>query len=380
MNYAAVRPTTTTSNLQGLRSRPILLPISFLAYVVSLLPTLTLAASFDNYHVSGTLGSGGAELAIWNNLNNEPTDPNYHAWTLAAGGDGSYTSSKPLPAPVDAPGDARYGDIAVNDILIQFQQAPVFPNGTVNSSGWVSIPPSGPVSPANVFAFHLQTEKNIDSTISNTGPSTSMRASGWWNFSGVSSTNPLYYVVEYRYRATVGGLPDGAYYYVNDYAYFPGGFRNGDKGPRLDPCLGAPNPWGFGAMTVYNGEYLANGTSAGQLSSGEFGWSFLPHAYFNNPGTITVVGDIRMAFSDTPFTSIPVAGGRFSNWSYSSSTGFSFSFSDGTIGQPYRIQSSTSLTDGSWTDFTNFTYTGSVVFNDVSSAGTTNRFYRAVTP
>lgn len=82
---------------------------------------------------------------------------------------------------MDAPGDARYGDVAVNDILIQFQQAPVFPNGTMNSSGWASIPPSGPVSPANVFAFHLQTEKNIGSTIFNTAPSTSMRASGWWN-------------------------------------------------------------------------------------------------------------------------------------------------------------------------------------------------------
>ena len=50
------------------------------------------------------------------------------------------------------------------------------------------------------------------------------------------------------------------------------------------------------------------------------------------------------------------------------------------MGQPYRIQVSSSPANGSWTDFTNFTCTGAVVMNEVSAAGTTNRFYRAITP
>jgi hypothetical protein len=75
-----------------------------------------------------------------------------------------------------------------------------------------------------------------------------------------------------------------------------------------------------------------------------------------------------------------VTGGRFDNLAYSPATEFSCTFSDGTLGQPYRIQTSPSLAAGSWTDFTNFTYTGLIVITDTSPVTTSNKFYRAVTP
>ena len=75
-----------------------------------------------------------------------------------------------------------------------------------------------------------------------------------------------------------------------------------------------------------------------------------------------------------------LAPGRFSDPAYSSVTGFSCTFSDATLGQPYRIQTSPSLAAGSWPDLTNFTYTGPTVITDASAVSTTNTFYRAVTP
>ncbi len=77
---------------------------------------------------------------------------------------------------------------------------------------------------------------------------------------------------------------------------------------------------------------------------------------------------------------ISAARGRFSNLIYSPATGFSSTFSDGTVGQPYRIQTSPSLAVGPWTDLTNFIYAGPVVITDASAVSTTNTFYRAVTP
>ena len=71
--------------------------------------------------------------------------------------------------------------------------------------------------------------------------------------------------------------------------------------------------------------------------------------------------------------------GRFTNLVHSTNTGFSCTFLDATIGQPYRIQTSPSLAAGSWTDFTNFTYTAPIAIT-VPIAGNTNRFFRAITP
>ena len=77
---------------------------------------------------------------------------------------------------------------------------------------------------------------------------------------------------------------------------------------------------------------------------------------------------------------IPSNPGRFSNLSYSPETGFSFIFRDATLGQPYRIQRSPSMAEGSWVDWQSFNYLGPVGFSDLGGLETTNRFYRAVTP
>jgi hypothetical protein len=54
--------------------------------------------------------------------------------------------------------------------------------------------------------------------------------------------------------------------------------------------------------------------------------------------------------------------------------------SDATIGQPSHIQRSPSLTAGSWTDLTNFTYAGPIVVSDPSAATGSKIFYRAIIP
>jgi hypothetical protein len=72
--------------------------------------------------------------------------------------------------------------------------------------------------------------------------------------------------------------------------------------------------------------------------------------------------------------------GRFSNYSYSPVMGLSFLFRDGTVGQSYRIQTSTALAAGSWVDWQSFTYTGPVGFLDFNATGAERRFYRAVSP
>ena len=75
-----------------------------------------------------------------------------------------------------------------------------------------------------------------------------------------------------------------------------------------------------------------------------------------------------------------VNGGRFSEMVFSRFTGLSCTFSDATIGQPYYIRTSPSLEVGSWTDLTNFTYTGPVQVLDASAVATPQKLYRAVTP
>jgi hypothetical protein len=75
-----------------------------------------------------------------------------------------------------------------------------------------------------------------------------------------------------------------------------------------------------------------------------------------------------------------IAGGEFGSPAFSPLTGFRCIFRDATPGYPYRIQGSPSLVPGSWTDFTNFTYTGPTVITDISPAAVPKKFYRAVTP
>jgi hypothetical protein len=77
---------------------------------------------------------------------------------------------------------------------------------------------------------------------------------------------------------------------------------------------------------------------------------------------------------------VPPNPGRFAHPSYSPDTGLSFIFRDATLGQHYRIQTSPSLADGSWTDWQSFTYTGPVGLMDVGATDAERRFYRAVSP
>ncbi len=94
-------------------------------------------------------------------------------------------------------------------------------------------------------------------------------------------------------------------------------------------------------------------------------------------GWFTTAGN--KASANIAKANIGAARGRFSNMIHSPATGFSCTFLDGSVGQPYRIQTSPSLAAGPWTDFTNFTYTVPVVIN-VPAAAATNQFFRAITP
>ena len=76
---------------------------------------------------------------------------------------------------------------------------------------------------------------------------------------------------------------------------------------------------------------------------------------------------------------VPPSPGRFTKLSYEPETGFSFIFREGTVGKSYRIQVSPSL-EGGWVDWTSFNYTAPRLFTDLEAVGTSNRFYRAVSP
>ncbi len=77
---------------------------------------------------------------------------------------------------------------------------------------------------------------------------------------------------------------------------------------------------------------------------------------------------------------VPPNGGRLTNLAYSPESGFSFIFRDGTVGQSYRIQRSSSLAEGSWADWQSFTCDGPTGFMDVGATGADRRFYRVVHP
>jgi hypothetical protein len=72
--------------------------------------------------------------------------------------------------------------------------------------------------------------------------------------------------------------------------------------------------------------------------------------------------------------------GLIGNPVYSPLTGFSCTFSEGTVGQAYHIQTSPSLAAGTWADLTNFTYSVPIVIIDSSSQATPMKFYRAASP
>jgi hypothetical protein len=82
------------------------------------------------------------------------------------------------------------------------------------------------------------------------------------------------------------------------------------------------------------------------------------------------------------YTSIgaPVSGGTLGSLQYSAGTGAIFSFTGGTVGQPYRIQYSTNLLSTNWTTITNLTYTSPLIITNSDAPNSPPRFYRAITP
>jgi hypothetical protein len=101
-------------------------------------------------------------------------------------------------------------------------------------------------------------------------------------------------------------------------------------------------------------------------------------------GHLFVGGDFYYAGTNlSPYiaqANIGATPGRFGGLSYSPITGFRCTFSNATVGYPYRIQTSPSLAVGGWADFTNFNYTGPRVITDSSGVPGPKKFYRAVTP
>jgi hypothetical protein len=97
-------------------------------------------------------------------------------------------------------------------------------------------------------------------------------------------------------------------------------------------------------------------------------------------GSFSLAGTNLSPFIAQANIGADVSGGQFGSLVYSPGTGFGCTFSDATIGQPYHIQISPSLAAGSWTDFTNFTYTGPLVIRDPSAAAGPKKYYRAVSP
>jgi hypothetical protein len=77
---------------------------------------------------------------------------------------------------------------------------------------------------------------------------------------------------------------------------------------------------------------------------------------------------------------VPPNPGRFTSLVNSPTMGFSFIFRDATIGLPVRIQRSSSLAEGSWSNWQSFTYTEPVMFTDLGATDQERRFYRAVSP
>ncbi len=72
--------------------------------------------------------------------------------------------------------------------------------------------------------------------------------------------------------------------------------------------------------------------------------------------------------------------GRFTSLVYSQTTGLIFTFSEATPGRFYRIQTSTSLEQGSWVDWKSFLYEGPIVLTNSIAPAAEKHFYRVVSP
>ncbi|MGA3284255.1 MAG: choice-of-anchor Q domain-containing protein [Verrucomicrobiota bacterium] len=180
-----------------------------------------------------------------------------------------------------------------------------------------------------------------------------------------------------------GGAAGGVLY--NCIAYFnkATGGANYDTGCILNYCCTAPlSTNGVGNITNAPLFMDTNGWSNLRLQSNS------PCINAGNNAYVTTATDLdgnpRIAGGTVDMGAYEfqpgVCGGQFGGAAYSPLTGFSFTFSGATIGQPYRIQTSPSLAAGSWTALTNFSYTGPITITDPSAVAGPKKFYRAVSP
>ena len=188
---------------------------------------------------------------------------------------------------------------------------------------------------------------------------------------------------QYHYAGNRGGAAGGTLY--NCIAYFNSATNGANCGTDcvLNYCCTTPLP--------ANG--VGNITNA-PLFVDTNGWSNL-HLRTNSPGinagnnayvaTATdLEGNPRIAGGTADMGAYEfqpgVCGGRCDGAVCSPGAGFGFVFCGGTMGQPYRIQTSTTLAAGNWIDLTNFNYAGPIVITDPSAAAGPKKFYRAVSP
>jgi trimeric autotransporter adhesin len=151
---------------------------------------------------------------------------------------------------------------------------------------------------------------------------------------------------------------------TNLYAGGDFSFAGGSPANSIAKCNGgAWSPLGSG-VSVFAGGVLALATdTAGHLFLG---------GGFYSAGTNVSPFVVQANIGPCP--------GRLGTATFSPSNGVSLSFYQGKNGQDYRIQTSPSLAPGSWTDLTNFTYSGPTAINDSAAISAPKKFYRAVSP
>jgi hypothetical protein len=104
-------------------------------------------------------------------------------------------------------------------------------------------------------------------------------------------------------------------------------------------------------------------------------------AFWNPLNGPDAPGTNQLLFDNVSLVSVPATtpvAGKLSNPAFSPTTGFSCTFTDATVGQSYRIQSSLSLESNSWSDVTTITYSGPTAVTDPSAVGQPQKFYRVI--
>jgi hypothetical protein len=150
-----------------------------------------------------------------------------------------------------------------------------------------------------------------------------------------------------------------------------------------------------GGIFAQSGEIVVNsiarwdGNAWAPMGAGVFGYSGQVATLAANPTNLFVGGDFAAAGGVSArgiakvtigASNTNIEGGHLYILEYSGLAGISILFRDATPGQHYRIQASSLVGAGDWTDLANFVYATPVVLHDPSNELNINRFYRAVSP